>query len=157
MEDNNRYISQNISHKNIYNKKNKKILYIGVVVSNEDIEKLNLNKKYFEGKNIKKEYHITLCFSPKHEQIKMYEKYSQEKLNINIIGCGYSDDSVSVHIGSIKTEINNEDVVHFQGEKPLHITIALSSNIKPVDSYKSILEGTYENLNTTINGFIKFF
>lgn len=139
------------------NKKRRKILFVGIDVSNENIEKLNLNKKYFEKKKIKKEYHITLCFSPNYEQIKIYEKYLYEKLNINIIGCGYSDDSIAVHIGSIKTENNNEDVIHFQGEKPLHLTIALSPNTKPIDSYKAILEGTYESMNITINGYINFF
>lgn len=142
--------------------KKKKVIYIGVTIPEDKIMALPFDKSYFENKTLNKEFHTTLAFAPKEEQLNYYEEFRGKNMNISIVGCGYTGHAVCLLVDSVKTisdgSSESQELKHFQSPKPLHITVALDSQTKPVNSYLAINENLiYWSEPVTLIGTLKYY
>lgn len=117
----------------------KKVLYVGITIPNDKIMLLPLKQEFLENKNLNKEFHVTLVFKPKEEHLAYYAEFLGKEVEVTIDGCGYTENAVSLLVDSLQT-MEGISISHFQGEKPLHITVSLKEGVKPVDSYHAIEE-----------------
>lgn len=126
----------------------KKVLYVGITIPNDKIMLLPLKQEFLENKILNKEFHVTLVFKPKEEHLAYYNEFLGKEVEVTINGCGYTENAVSLLVNSLQTIATDGgsgiNISHFQGEKPLHITVALKEGVKPVDSYHAIEENLFK-------------
>lgn len=87
-----------------------------------------------------------------------YKKLNGKECELIINAFGYSDDAIALNVQTIKIKDDDSDCP--TNAKRQHITIALKTGIKAVDSVKTLLgDGTIHELSSSLilKGFIKSF
>jgi hypothetical protein len=147
---------------NSFNKLNinkKKILFIGIDTTDniKRIIQYIIYELCLEGKNLNKEFHVTLVFKPSEEQ-KNEIPIEGTECNIYLEGYGYSNDTVAIKVEKIVTNIGIDVKYFLKEDGILHITIALAEGIKPVNSYLAIKDIyiKFEEM-ICIKGYIKYY
>jgi len=140
-------------------KKTQKVLYIGVNIDSDKINRILLEyilPHFLENKTLKSEFHSTLEFKPKDISAHLPD---ETPCNIIIEGYGFSPDAIAFKVAKILT-IDDVEIKHILKEDGIpHITIALANGINAADSYLAIRDGTYIKFEKPIivNGNIKYY
>lgn len=121
-------------------KKVNNILYAGIFVKEDQLERLFSIETRPEDARIIKHPHVTLFFrnNVSLEIMQYVLTHNEQYHSIIVDGIGISDKAIALHVSSIKSE-SGEEVLSMNKVK--HITLYLLKDGKPIDS-NSITEWT---------------
>jgi len=139
--------------------------YWGVSLRRDPLDIPQVKQILSENPNliINKGFHVTLLYVGKkiNDNEAVFLPYDTKECQVEISGFGYSDDALALKVNQV---ICDDVVLPFFGEegKKMHVTVALKTGIKPVDSVKTLHDTNKDRIvdfpeNIVLKGWMKRF